>query len=81
MSAKFGYGCEYCKGTVRAKRMDREAFRHKRGFVILEGPTIGVCDRCGSRYYSAETLLRVDEIAKGIRRARRTESVPVASAR
>ena len=36
MKAQFGYQCEYCDGTVRAKQVDREAFKHKTGFVILE---------------------------------------------
>ena len=43
------------------------------GFVILENVPIGVCDKCGStllttggnRYYSAEILRRMEEIASG----------------
>jgi hypothetical protein len=33
--SEFGYGCEHCEGTVRAKRVQREAFKHTAGFVIL----------------------------------------------
>lgn len=80
MRAQFGYRCEYCKGTVRAKRVDQEAFKHKSGFVILEEVVIGVCDRCGNRYYSAETLKRVEEIATRKAPAERTQPVPVAHA-
>jgi YgiT-type zinc finger domain-containing protein len=65
---------------VREKRVDREAFKHKAGFVILENVEIGVCDRCGNRYYSASTLKRVQKIATGKIRAERTEQVPVAHA-
>ncbi len=50
MSSKFGYRCEYCDGTVREKRVRREAFKHKNGFVILGDVSIGVCDKCGNRY-------------------------------
>ncbi len=80
MMAQFGYACEYCKGTVRAKQVEREAFKHKAGFVILEDVVIGICDTCGNRYYSAETLKRVQAIATGQIPAERTEQVPVAHA-
>ena len=43
----YDYRCEYCEGTVRPKKVKREAFKHKNGFVILEDVTIGVCDVCG----------------------------------
>jgi YgiT-type zinc finger domain-containing protein len=81
MAKQFGYRCEYCEGTVREKRVEREAFKHKSGFVILEDVVIGVCDKCGNRYYSAGTLKRVQEIAEGKIPAERTEKVPVAHAR
>ena len=80
MKKQFGYGCEFCSGTVKGKRVDREAFKHKTGFVILEEVTIGVCDQCGSRYYAAETLKRVHEIASGKAKPTRTQRVPVAQA-
>ena len=78
-SRGFGYRCEYCQGSVRQKLVQREAFKHKMGFVILENPLIGVCDKCGNRYYSAETLRRVQEIATGKTLPERTEEIPVAS--
>ena len=80
MTTKFGYRCEYCDGTVRDKRVEREAFKHKAGFVILEDVAIGVCDKCGNRYYSAATLKRVQAIATRNIPPERTEEVPVAHA-
>ena len=77
MKNLFGYRCEYCKGTVRPKRVKREAFKHKAGFVILENVSVGVCDKCGNRYYSADTLRQVESIATGKIPPRRTERVPV----
>lgn len=70
--------CEYCKGTVREQIVEREVFKHKNGFVILEKVPLRTCDTCGSRYYPANVLHRVDEIASGRRKADRTESVPIA---
>ena len=74
----YGYKCEYCEGTVRAKKVKREAFKHKTCFVILEDVIIGVCDLCGTRYYSADILHAVNDIATGTRPFERTEEIPVA---
>lgn len=69
--------CEHCEGTVRSKKIDQEAFKHKRGFVILEGVTIGVCDECGMRYYSADILHTVHDIATGAKPFDRMDKIPV----
>lgn len=78
---EFAYRCEYCDGQVRSGRVKREAFKHKAGFVILEDVVIGICDKCGNRYYSADTLRQVQEIATGKIRPVRKELVPVAHAK
>jgi YgiT-type zinc finger domain-containing protein len=74
----YGYKCEYCDGTVQEKLVAREAFKHKAGFVILEHVPVGVCDKCGARYYHASLLHRVAEVAAGKVAADRSEQVPVA---
>ena len=74
----YGYECEYCEGTVRERRVAREAFKHREGSVILEDVPIGVCDQCGSRYYHSSLLHRVEEVASGRDAPERTEMVPVA---
>ncbi len=74
----YEYGCEYCQGTVKSRTVERESFKHKSGFVILEDVVIGVCDRCGNRYYSADILHAVHEIGTGKRTPERTQQVPVA---
>jgi YgiT-type zinc finger domain-containing protein len=72
----YGYKCEYCEGIVREKIVKREAFKHKNGFVILDVP-IGVCDKCGTRYYHSSLLRRVGEVAAG-KVSAKSEQVPVA---
>jgi YgiT-type zinc finger domain-containing protein len=74
----YGYRCEYCEGTVQPRLVAREAFKHKNGFVILEDITIGVCDSCSNRYYSADILHTVHEVATGKKVADRKEEIPVA---
>ena len=74
----YDYRCEYCEGTVKPRTVERESFKHKNGFIILEDVTIGVCDRCGNRYYSADILHAVHELATGSRSPEKTEAIPVA---
>jgi YgiT-type zinc finger domain-containing protein len=74
----YDYRCESCEGTVRPKNVEREAFKHKKGFIILEDIVIGVCDACGARYYSAEILHTVNDIANGTKPFERIEGIPVA---
>jgi YgiT-type zinc finger domain-containing protein len=75
----YGYQCEFCDGIVREHIIEREAFKHARGFVILEHVPVGICDKCGNRYYYASLLKRVEEIATATKPAERTEQVPVAA--
>ncbi|MGD2114300.1 MAG: YgiT-type zinc finger protein [Acidobacteriota bacterium] len=74
----YGYRCQYCEGTVRPKKVELEGFKHKRGFILLEDVTIGVCDTCGNRYDTADILHAVHELATGERPPERTTLVPVA---
>jgi len=77
-NSKYGYRCAHCEGTVRPKKVAREAFKHRKGFVILEDIVIGVCDACGMRYYSADILHAVNDIANGTNPFERVEEIPVA---
>jgi YgiT-type zinc finger domain-containing protein len=74
----YGYKCEYCSGTVRPKKVAMEGFKHKDRFILLEDVVIGVCDTCGNRYYSADILHAVQQLATGKRARERMTEVPVA---
>ena len=73
----YDYSCEHCGGTVRERRVEREALRHKGSFVILENVPVGVCEKCGARYFDASILRRVAEIGRGTAPPLRTVEVPV----
>lgn len=73
----YDFKCEHCDGTVKERRVDQEALRHKGNFVILEDVPIGVCDQCGARYFDASVLRRVAEIGHGATLPLRTIEVPV----
>ena len=61
----YDHACGHCDGTVREKLVERQAFKHRLGFVILEQVPIGVCDGCGTRYYHLSILRRVHDVATG----------------
>jgi hypothetical protein len=44
----------------------------------MEDITIGVCEVCGNRYYSADILQAVHDLATGAKLPQRMEEVPVA---
>lgn len=73
----YGYKCEYCDGIVVQQVVKKEAFKHKMGFVIIEDVPIGICDKCGYRYYHSAILRRVEEVATGKKVPERVENVPV----
>ena len=73
----YDFACEHCGGIVRERRVDREALRHKGSFVILEDLPVGVCEKCGARYFDASILRRVAEIGRSSIPPQRTIQVPV----
>ena len=73
----YDFSCEHCGGQVQTRRVKREAFRHKESFVILEDVPIGVCDKCGARYFDASVLRRVAELGRGETPSDRMLEVPV----
>ena len=74
----YGYKCEYCEGLVRERLVEKEVFKCKTGFVMLENVPVGICDKCGYRYYHSSILKRAEEICEGKRPPERTEVIPVA---
>ena len=70
--------CEYCGGTIVEKRV---ALTRKVGdkYVLIENVPAGVCTECGTRYYTANVLKTIEEIARGRRQAEREVLVPVYS--
>jgi YgiT-type zinc finger domain-containing protein len=59
------------------RTVEQEVFKHKDGFIILEDVTIGICDTCGNRYYSADVLHAVHQLASGMKKPEKFAEVPV----
>ncbi len=73
----YNFTCEHCGGLVRERVVDREVLRHKGNFVVLEDVPIGVCEKCGARYYDASVVRRVAEIGRGTIPTDRTMEIPI----
>jgi YgiT-type zinc finger domain-containing protein len=73
----YDFSCEHCGGFVRQRVVDREVLRHKGSFVVLEDVPIGVCEKCGARYFDATVVRRAAEIGRGTVPAERTMEIPV----
>lgn len=54
--------CEHCGSMVRAKRVTVDLLRGERLFVFRNVP-IGVCSKCGERYYPGPVLEQLDDLA------------------
>lgn len=74
---KYNSTCEYCDGNVVEHQVKREMFRVKDRFIILEDIPVGVCDKCGTRYYHAHIVRCAHEIARDESTADFKEFVPV----
>jgi len=73
-----GETCEYCDGTIVEKHID---IPRKVGntYVLLENVPVGVCRKCGTRYYAANVLKMIEETLRRRRKAVRELVMPVYS--
>ena len=67
--------CEQCDGVVRSRRVTVDLRRGDKLYVFRNVP-IGVCSRCGERYYPGPLLEKLDEIAKHAVNGAKTVRVP-----
>ncbi len=54
--------CEYCGGNVRERRVTVD-LRVKGKLYVFENVPVGVCQKCGERYYRGPVLERLEELA------------------
>ena len=67
--------CEQCGSKVRAKRVTVD-FRRKGKLYIFENAPIGVCQKCGERYYPGPVLERMEQLASHEELFAKTVRVP-----
>lgn len=54
--------CDYCGGNVREKRVTVD-MRFKGKLFVFDNVPVGVCQKCGERYYRGPVLERLEELA------------------
>lgn len=59
-----GERCEYCEGEIVDRKVDvpRKAGRE---YVLIRNVSAGVCKGCGSRFFAANELKRIEMALKG----------------
>lgn len=67
--------CE-CGGKVIEKKV-RVDYRHGDDIVIFEDVPVGVCMKCGERFYDAKTLKAMEFLTRSRKKAKKIISVPV----
>ena len=77
----FEYGmrhdnCEYCNGGVEERKI-RVDYRTGKKLIVVENVPVGVCEKCGERYYDAKVLRRLETIAKKRKKAEKMILVPI----
>lgn len=70
--------CEYCGEPIADKKVTLH--RHYKGaYFLFEHVPAGVYKECGSRYYAANVLKRIEESLRGQQKVEREVLVPVCS--
>lgn len=70
--------CEYCGGAIVEKQVTLH--RHVKGeYFLFEHVPVGVCQICGTRYFAANILKRIEESMRGQQKAEREVLVLVYS--
>jgi YgiT-type zinc finger domain-containing protein len=68
--------CEYCGGPIVEKLVT--VHRQVNGkYLLFENVPAGVCKECGTRYYAANVLKRIEETIQRQQKATREVVVPV----
>jgi YgiT-type zinc finger domain-containing protein len=70
-----GSTCEYCDGRIVETR-STERFTVRGTVLVIDDCPIGICPKCGEKYYPARLLRKVESYAQGIRQGKRANLVP-----
>ncbi len=70
--------CEYCNGTVEEK-VAQVDFRYKGHIIYIKNVPVGVCNKCGERYFDAKVYKKLEEIARKKHKIKNKISFPLAN--
>ena len=70
-----GSTCEYCDGKIVSTR-STERFTIRESVLVMDDCPIGLCPKCGEKYYPAEVLRQAEQLARSLGRRKRVSRVP-----
>lgn len=70
-----GSTCEYCEGRIVGTR-STERFTVRGTVLVIDDCPIGLCPKCGEKYYPAPLLRKVESLAHSLQRGKRADLVP-----
>ena len=73
-----GERCEYCDGPIVEKIVDLPR-KVGRRYVLVKNVPVGVCKKCGTRYFAANVLKTIEATIRGRKKAEKKISMEVYS--
>lgn len=70
--------CEYCNGTIVEKKIDIPR-RIGSKYVLITNVPVGICRKCGIKYYTANVLKTIESTIHGRKKADKEVSMAVYS--
>lgn len=67
--------CEYCNGIIKPRKVTVDLRRGDQ-LIVFHNVPIGVCTKCGERYYPGRVLEALDEIAQHALSGAKIQRVP-----
>lgn len=80
MNDYHSHDCEFCPGMVEAFCTHNEPLKVSGTLVLIEGFSIGKCNRCGHRYFPAEVIKRAEQVTQDAAKASHSETVLIVAA-
>lgn len=69
--------CEFCEGEIQ-RRTIRVRFPFKGDTIYVDNVPAWVCGHCGEQYFDAPVYKRLEQIARGSGRIKKTITFPLA---
>jgi YgiT-type zinc finger domain-containing protein len=63
-----GEQCEYCNGPI-VERIINLPRKVGEKYVLIRNVPVGVCKKCGTKYYAANVLKTIESSVRGRRKA------------
>jgi YgiT-type zinc finger domain-containing protein len=70
--------CEYCEGIIKEGKVNIY-WEYKNQPILFENVSVGICQRCGERYYTPKVAEMLAKKKNDISKAKKEVRIPVLS--